>query len=354
MLKIITEPGDAKIFIDGERKGNSPEQAGQSFAIKLPEGSYTIKAHKPDGDYEYTGNKTDVFVAKNSLQTIQLKLARSETETGRLVREERARKEKAEREELARKEKAEMEDTIRKKYPNGLPVSTMISIPAGSFQMGCVSGKNCYDSEKPVHTVTVPAFELGKTEVTFEQWDACVALGGCDHLPDDRGWGRGNRPVINVSWDDVQQYIAWLNQETSKNYRLPSEAEWEYAARAGTKTTYWWGNDVGKNNANCDGCGSQWDNKTTAPVGSFKPNPFGLYDTAGNVWEWTQDCWNKSYQAAPADGSTWQTGDCSYRVGRGGSWYGCAGYSRSANRCDNSHGARIDNQGFRLARGTHR
>jgi len=139
-------------------------------------------------------------------------------------------------------------------------------------------------------------------------------------MPADAGWGRGNRPVINVSWNDTQQYISWLNRKTGKQYRLPTEAEWEYAARAGTTTAYYWSPDVGSNHANCNRCGSRWDNRETSPVGAFDPNRFGLYDMAGNVLQWTQDCYNDSYIGAPSDGSAWASGDCGRRVLRGGSW----------------------------------
>ena len=149
----------------------------------------------------------------------------------------------------------------------------------------------------------------------------------------DSGWGRGRRPVINVSWDDAQAYVKWLSGITGKPYRLLSEAEYEYAARAGSRDETIPGatrsSSTAKPMANCDGCGSQWDRKQTAPVGSFAANAFGLYDMVGNVWEWTEDCWNASYKGAPADGSPWTSGDCSRRVVRGGSWAN-SGYLRSA------------------------
>jgi formylglycine-generating enzyme required for sulfatase activity len=149
-------------------------------------------------------------------------------------------------------------------------------------------------------------FAIGKFAVTFKEWDACVADGDCGgYLPPDNGWGRGNRPVINVSWNDAQNYIHWLSRKTGNTYRLPSEQEWAIAARAGTTSDYYWGNDIGRNHANCDGCGSEWDNKKTAPVGSFKPNAFGLYDMMGNVWQWTDTC---------------KSGNCTRRVFCGGSW----------------------------------
>ncbi len=165
----------------------------------------------------------------------------------------------------------------------------MIDIPGGTFRMGDLSGEGFYD-ELPVHSVTVPAFRLGKYEVTFAQWDACVADGGCGGFsPNDKGWGRGNRPVIWVSWDDAQSFIKWLNGKTGGNYRLPTEAEWEYAARAKSTTEYSWGNDIGSNRANCDDdeCGDSYE--YTAPVGSFPANAWGLHDMHGNVWEWVQE-----------------------------------------------------------------
>ena len=162
---------------------------------------------------------------------------------------------------------------------------------------------------------------MSKFEVTFDEWDACVAYGDCDPRVSDSGWGRGRQPVINVTWDDAKRYVAWLSRMTGKPYRLLTEAEWEYAARAGTQTAYSWGDEIGKGNANCDGCGSQWDNKQTAPVGSFAANAFGLYDMHGNVWEWVEDCFHDNYEGAPDDGSAWTAdGDCNSRVLRGGSW----------------------------------
>lgn len=203
----------------------------------------------------------------------------------------------------------------------------MIVVPAGVFRMGDLDNVNFWDlfvdsDERPDHDVTISyPFAVGKYEVTFAEWDACVAAGGCVHQPRDNGWGRGNQPVINVSWQDAQEYMRWLSHETGRIYRLLSEAEWEYVARAGSTTKYHWGDNVGTNKANCNGCGSQWDNKSTAPVGSFEANAFGLFDTAGNVWEWVEDCYHDSYEGAPADGKAWTSGDCSVRVLRSSSWY---------------------------------
>jgi formylglycine-generating enzyme required for sulfatase activity len=168
--------------------------------------------------------------------------------------------------------------------------------------------------------------------LTFAQWDACYELGGCRNRPDDNGWGRGDRPLIHVTWDEAQQHTNWLSKQTGKTYRLLSEAEWEYAARAGTATVYYWGDDIGTANANCNGCGSRWGGKETASIESFKPNPFGLYDMAGNVWQWVQDCHSDDYSATPADGSAWDEPACKSRVVRGGSWFDLPRDLRSANR----------------------
>ena len=225
----------------------------------------------------------------------------------------------------------------------------MVSIPGGTFRMGDLSGEGD-DDERPVHSVAVSAFKLGKYEVTFAQWDACVADGGCGrYTPDDGGWSRGTRPVINVSWEDIQLFIDWLNIKSGGNFRLPTEAEWEYAARAGSTTLYSWGNSIGHNRANCAECGSRWDDDRTAPVGSFQANAWGLHDMHGNVWEWVQDCYNDNYVGAPTDNSAWTSGDCGLRVIRGGSWYEGPYYQRSANRTNNTSSDVNELRGFRLA-----
>ena len=293
-------------------------------------------------------------------------------------------------------------------------VGDMVSIPAGSFEMGDLDSEwyvyeepvnqvmdvslrfvsqitsipgdevplrrvlsiiQSYD--RPVHRVTVPAFKLGKHEVTVGQFRAfVVATGyrtdaernaggeeGCplllnayynkwDTTPGGSWRNPGyaiadSQPVVCVSWHDARAFIAWLNGKTGSNYRLPSDAEWEYAARAGSTTAYSWGDDIGNNLANCDWCGDRWDH--TAPVGSFPANAWGLHDMHGNVWEWVQDCWNYSYEGAPTDGSAWTSGDCRQRVRRGGSWGNSNFELRSSFR---SRGARTDRSnliGFRLA-----
>lgn len=228
----------------------------------------------------------------------------------------------------------------------------MKCIPPGKFLMGSNNGDS---DEQPVHEITIAyAFEISKFEVTFDEYHAFANATKRDQQSEYYSeLERGNRPVIIISFYDAQAYVQWLSKQTGRKYRLPTEAEWEYVARAGTQTSYWWGDDIGKNNANCNGCGSQWDGKQTAQVGSFKPNPFGLYDTAGNVWEWTEDCWHDNYQGAPADGSAWKednNGDCSRRVIRGG-WR--SSYSqdlRSAVRRSDYPDVANNFAGFRIAR----
>ncbi|MFO1289870.1 MAG: SUMF1/EgtB/PvdO family nonheme iron enzyme [Nitrosomonas sp.] len=230
----------------------------------------------------------------------------------------------------------------------------MVRVPAGTFIMGSPrSEKGRNSDEGPQYQVAIAyPFEIGRYEVTFAQYDAFVK----DlkrKLPSNEGWGRGDRPMINVSWHDAQAYIKWLSDKTGKKYRLPSEVEWEYVARAGTTTAYWWGDTIEYNNAVCDGCGSQWDNQRTAVVGSFKPNAFGVYDTAGNVWEWTQDCWHDNYTHAPTGGTAWldeDEGNCRYRALRGGSWGSDPRGLRSAARLRGIPVGAGFNFGFRVAR----
>lgn len=222
----------------------------------------------------------------------------------------------------------------------------MVVVPAGEFMMG--------DETHPEaqHKVTFARrFAVSNYAVTFDDWDACFAHGDCDPRISDNGWGRGRRPVINVTWDDARRYVAWLSRMTGKHYRLLSEAEYEYAARAGTQTAYPWGPEIGKGNANCDGCGSRWGGKQTASVGSFAANRFGLHDMVGNVYTWVEDCVHSNYEGAPTDASAWiAKGDCSRRVVRGGSWYDNPRYLRAAARHRYATGIRSSGLGFRVGR----
>lgn len=223
----------------------------------------------------------------------------------------------------------------------------MVVIPQGSFTMGSKE----YPRERPEHLVTISYFfAAGKHEVTFDEWDACVQDGGCNgYSPGDAGWGRGRRPAINISWDDAHAYVSWLSKRTGKLYRLLTESEWEYIARAGTATTYWWGNDLGNGQANCRDCGSRWDKNQTAPVGSFPPNKFGVCDTVGNVTEWVEDRWNANYDGAFADGRAREIGDPRRVVMRGGSWFNEERYQRSAHRNGDAPTVRNNKIGFRIA-----
>jgi hypothetical protein len=227
-------------------------------------------------------------------------------------------------------------------------------VPAGEFTMGSSRGEGGrYDDEGPRHTVKIARpFAASRFDVTFADWDACVSLGGCpqEGRASDEGWGRRRRPVIYVNWEDARAYVAWLSKMTGKAYRLLTEAEWEYAARAGTTTAYYWGDEIGENNANCRGCGSQWDaSRQTTSAGSFAPNAFGLYDMLGNVWQWVEDCYHNNYDGAPTDASTWSASDCKSRVIRGGSWYDAPRELRSARRIREA-AARVDHLGFRVGR----
>ena len=234
-------------------------------------------------------------------------------------------------------------------------VAKMVDIPAGIYRMGDTVGDGSKD-EKPVHVVEIKAFRMGAYEVTFDEYDAYAhAIEGKgavnnDHfvsnLPDDNGWGRGNRPVFNVSWDEAQGYITWLNEQTGRHFRLPTAAEWEYAARAGTVSNYYWGDKFVPIRAN--GANSV---KQTTPVGQYPANQFGLYDMVGNVYEWVQDCYHSSYEGAPKDGSAWISGaDCERRrVTRGGSWGSDAINLRLSNHYAVNITSRNGSLGFRLA-----
>ena len=235
----------------------------------------------------------------------------------------------------------------------------LVVVPAGSFMMGSpLSETGRYDDEGPVHRVRIAQpFAVGVYEVTFAEWDACVRDGGCGgHRADDEGWGRGRRPVIDVSWEDAQSYVRWLSRKTGEKYRLLSESEWEYVARGGTTGPFHLGATISTDEANYNGLyiygsGRQGQfRRRTVSVGRFPANEFGLHDVHGNVWEWVEDCWNGGYAGVPADGGAWETVDCSRRVLRGGSWGSDPRNLRSAIRGKNPFGYRNVGVGFRVAR----
>jgi formylglycine-generating enzyme required for sulfatase activity len=235
----------------------------------------------------------------------------------------------------------------------------MVVIPAGSFMMGSpdsepIRGKN--EGLQRQVNIAKP-FAVGKFEVTFDEWDACVSADGCDDDGlGDRGWGRGRSPAILISWDDAKAYVDWLSENTGQSYRLPSEAEWEYVARAGTTSPFSTGQVITTDQANFNGTYTYNDSskgayrKKTTIVGSFPANDFGLHDVHGNVAEWVADCTNDSYHAAPVDGTAWVSDDCINRIYRGGAWKSRPAFLRSAARNRNWPNYQRDSFGLRVAR----
>ncbi len=254
----------------------------------------------------------------------------------------------------------------------------MVGIPAGQVLMGSPKTEpGRFNSEGPQHAVSIKAFALGKYDITTAQFIDFLKSTGHRPAPCNRilgeGWnspGRGLEqqppewPAVCLGWNDAEAFIAWLNAEVHKArpalaagngpYRLPSEAEWEYAARGGTKTARWWGDAIGVNKANCNGCGSLFDDRLFAAVDAFAPNPFGLYGMLGNAWQWTADCWHANYLHAPDDGSAWTEKICTKHVIRGGSWNSLPALIRSASRSfSTDDGGDYDYSsltGFRVAR----
>jgi formylglycine-generating enzyme required for sulfatase activity len=235
----------------------------------------------------------------------------------------------------------------------------MVVVPAGEFTMGAPETEKGSDAdERPQRRVAFAnRLAVGRFAVTFAEWDACVAEGGCKgYRPSDRGWGRGRQPVINLWWEDARAYVRWISERTSRPYRLLSEAEREYVTRAGTTTPFWWGASISTEQANYDGgfkygCGRKGVYRQKAvPVDSFAPNPWGLYQVHGNVYEWVEDCWNRNYEDAPSDGSAWLIGDCARRVMRGGSWQFAPWHLRSAARGTVATAADFRIVGMRIAR----
>ena len=226
----------------------------------------------------------------------------------------------------------------------------MVRLPAGEFMMGSPTSE-MYRGAETQHRVTIKPFALSKYEITFDEWDACAADGGCGgYQPMDNDWGRGKNPVINVSWADAKSYVEWLARKTGKPYRLPSEAEWEYAARAGTATAFFFGDTLTADQANIDGSPNGQNRQKTMPVGSFPANAFGLHDMHGNVWEWIEDCWTDEYTAeTPSDGSPVVREGCQGHVMRGGSWEDYLGEARSAARVGAFTDDAYPSDGFRVA-----
>jgi formylglycine-generating enzyme required for sulfatase activity len=327
-------------------------RALESEGVKMPAGLYFAEAEaaKASGDWLRARAALAAYLeradAADPLYPEALALYPVvETEIARqYAEEERLQREAREREQRAR---AEREAAARQRAIEEL-VQDLVAIPGGRFRMGDHSKRGDED-ERPVHRVEVPSFMIGRHEVSFEQFDAfCAATGRTP--PDDRGWGRDRRPVMNVSFDDALEFLAWAGQQTGQRLRLPTEAEWEYAARAGTETDYWWGDAWSADHANAAGTAGRDGWNATAPVGEFPANPFGLHDMSGNVREWVQDCWTPGYSSKPSTAAARSDGDCSRRVVRGGSWNLGPAWQRSANRDFDDRAYRYVDRGFRVAR----
>jgi formylglycine-generating enzyme required for sulfatase activity len=235
---------------------------------------------------------------------------------------------------------------FRDRLRSGGMAPSMIKLSSTAFLMGSNSGDS---NEQPQILVRLNGFSISAYPVRFDEYAAFVRASGRP-MPADQEWGRGDRPVINVSWTDAAEYAKWLTAETGQQYRLPSEREWEYAATANSATLYWWGDTLGNGRANCRGCGSSWDNRETSPVGSFMSNAFGLYDTVGNVMEWTLGCYHDNYRNAPERGQIWEGGDCSRRVVRGSAYDTPVSQLRVTRRTALSAATRQPNLGFRVVR----
>ncbi len=237
--------------------------------------------------------------------------------------------------------------TIQDSLKSGGKGPLMVVIPAGKFAMGSTSSKN--SDERPRHDVTVEQFAVSQYEITFAQYDLFAKAKG-KKTPDSLYLDRETHPVIFVSWDDAYYYTKWLSEETGQKYRLANEAEWEYLASTGKKTTYWWGYDEEPNRAHCFGCGTNLDPRKPTKIGSFEANAFGLYDTSGNVAEWVHDCWHDNYKGAPEYADVWEGGDCSYRVVRGGAYSTPPQSIRNAKRDKFKSDKAYDHIGIRVVR----
>lgn len=251
--------------------------------------------------------------------------------------------------------KTEPASTVVAALPSGSAIRDcefcpeLVEISPGSFTLGSNSGN---DNERPATKVTIKKpFAIGRHEVSVGEWAFCVEDGGCSFKPKKNAGQSDRAPMRNLSWLDAMEYVNWLRKKTGRPYRLPSEAEWEYAARGGTNTNFWWGDQVGKGQVDCKDCGSDWVRKNPPEIGSFNANAFGLFDTSGSVWEWTADCWSKSHDGAPRDGSVRENSDCRQRVLRGGSWRNEPEYLRSASRFNYDANVRYLVNGFRVAVG---
>lgn len=319
-------------------------QKNTPLSITLPLGSHLINVITQDGllEKEWTQDLNNeeqvVYLIQLAEEYAQLQTKREE-EVGKPLGIECWSADQIQQEQMA----AATEAGLTKVFRDGPDSPEMVVIPAGSYRRG-----EAFNKYKV--TITRP-FAIGKYPVTVAEWKCYVEKGEISYSPSDNDWEGDNLPVTNVSWFDAQNYVRWLSTQTGKTYRLLSEAEWEYACRAGSVTEYYWGDEIGHNNCNCQDSGSEWSRKRASPVGSFSPNIFGLHDMLGNVWEWLEDIWHDNYEGAPSDGRPWSSeGNQLGRVMRGGSWSSFPRYARSAHRHGSVPTIRNFNFGLRLAR----
>ncbi|CAH1385521.1 formylglycine-generating enzyme family protein [Candidatus Nitrotoga sp. M5] len=341
---------DCYLEINGEDQGQLDKNTPRRFV--LPAGSNLINAVTQDGLVE----KEWVQASANEEVTQHIYLAKEHTQAQTKLREQKEELngplgiecwsvEQIQLEQMAAAKEAGLATVFR----DGPDTPEMVVIPAGSYRMGEASNKHKVAIARP--------FAVGKYPVTVADWKRFVVSGETAYSPADNGWAGDNLPVTNVNFLHAQAYVRWLSKQTGKSYRLLSEAEWEYACRAGSLTEYYWGDELGKNNCNCQDSKSEWSCKRASPVGSFAPNGFGLYDMLGNVWEWVEDTWHDTYRGAPADGSAWSSGGAistlsnqEWRVLRGGSWIIDPRDARSAVRFMSDQSSRDSYTGFRIAR----
>jgi len=377
----INQDNTTIIVVDIKEKANQPEEVPttrESLSRSVPEPEVSVSSYEPPkeprsfkglflllllllvgggGFYAWQQGIFDGLISDVSTQVQEQLKQQPEPAIPEQPAEVVPEKSKP-RELVKQPEPAEPEPLMQEQYVDRADPFTdrlraggrgpmMIALPAGKFRMGNTSGLISAD-ETPRHAVNVSAFAMSVYEVTYAEYDRFAAATGRSK-PNSAGADRKTHPVNNVSWDDALAYTRWLSKQTGKKYRLPSEAEWEYAARAGTRTSFWWGTTKGQGNAHCFDCGTELNTNKAARVGSYKPNAFGLYDTAGNLYEWVHDCYHKNYQGAPNDGSVWEGGDCSVRVVRGGAFRSPATSMRVENREVFPSGKGQYNVGIRVA-----
>ncbi len=326
----------------GKKSGTSPEPVMSESPEISGEEPTTIQEEEAASEPESVTTTEPVSAGEEATVTetpVKEPEVAAEPEA-KEIKEEPVVKTKAEETNVPK----EFSDTLK----DGSKGPVMVQIPGGSFSMGSPSSVPNAD-ERPQHTVKVKKFAISKYEITFTEYDKFANATG-KKLPDNLYMDREVTPVIFVSWDDAYNYTKWLSEQTGHKYRLPSEAEWEYAASAGQQTPFWWGFNEEPGKAHCFTCDSQFDPRKPTKIGSFKPNQFGVYDTAGNVSEWVYDCWHDNYKGAPEDGSVWEGGDCTQRITRGGSFISPQQSIRSAKRDKFKSDSGYDHVGIRLVR----